>query len=108
MRRSFGANKLYSKVFFEHLRKLFQRGYSIEFFPEGGRTRTGRLLSPRPGIISMIIKSFQDMDERDVKFLPISITYEKVLEGKSYLRESKRRKKEKESIFSIFLSLIHI
>ena len=105
MRRSFGANKLYSKVFFEHLRKLFQRGYSIEFFPEGGRTRTGRLLSPRPGIISMIIKSFQDMDERDVKFLPISITYEKVLEGKSYLRESKRRKKEKESIFSIFSTI---
>ena len=46
MRRSFGPNKLYSKVFFEHLRKLFQRGYSIEFFPEGGRTRTGRLLPP--------------------------------------------------------------
>ena len=53
----------------------------------------------------MIIKSFQDMDERDVKFLPISITYEKVLEGKSYLRESKRRIKEKESIFSIFSTI---
>ena len=105
MRRSFGPNKLYSKVFFEHLRKLFQRGYSIEFFPEGGRTRTGRLLSPRPGIISMIIKSFQDMDERDVKFLPISISYEKVLEGKSHLKESRGQKKKKESLTSIFSTI---
>ena len=105
MRRSFGPNKLYSKVFFEHLRKLFQRGYSIEFFPEGGRTRTGRLLTPRPGIISMIIKSFQDMDERDVKFLPISISYEKVLEGKSHLKESRGQKKKKESLTSIFSTI---
>ena len=37
MRRSFGNNKLYSRVFYEHLRKLLQRGSSIEFFPEGGR-----------------------------------------------------------------------
>tara|TARA_B100000242_G_scaffold95941_1_gene65658 strand:+ start:123 stop:2192 length:2070 start_codon:yes stop_codon:yes gene_type:complete len=105
MRRSFGPNRLYSKVFFEHLRKLFQRGYSIEFFPEGGRTRTGRLLTPRPGIISMIIKSFQDMDERNVKFLPISINYEKVLEGKSHLKESRGQKKKKENLSSIFSTI---
>ena len=105
MRRSFGPNKLYSKVFFEHLRKLFQRGYSIEFFPEGGRTRTGRLLPPRPGIISMIIKSFQDMDDRDVKFLPISISYEKVLEGKSHLKEAKGQKKKKENLTSILSTI---
>ena len=84
MRRSFGGNKLYSVIFYEHLRKLMQRGHSIEFFPEGGRSRSGKLMPPRPGIISMILRSFLDMDEKQVSFIPISMNYEKVLEGNSY------------------------
>ena len=102
MRRSFGNNKLYSRVFYEHLRKLLQRGSSIEFFPEGGRSRSGRLLPPRPGIISMIIRAFQDMDEKPVKFVPISMNYEKVLEGNSYHKEVMGDTKKKESLRSIF------
>ena len=53
----------------------------------------------------MIIKSFQDMDDRDVKFLPISISYEKVLEGKSHLKEAKGQKKEKENLTSILSTI---
>ncbi len=101
MRRSFGDNKLYSRVFYEHLRKLLQRGSSIEFFPEGGRSRSGRLLPARPGIISMLVRAFQDMDEKPVKFVPISMNYEKVLEGNSYLKETLGDTKKKESLGSI-------
>jgi len=101
MRRSFGDNKLYSRVFYEHLRKLLQRGSSIEFFPEGGRSRSGRLLPPRPGIISMLIRAFQDMDEKPIKFVPISMNYEKVLEGNSYHKEAMGDAKKKESLTSI-------
>ena len=57
-----------------------QRGHSIEFFPEGGRSRSGKLMPPRPGIISMILRSFLGMDEKKVSFVPIAINYEKVLE----------------------------
>ena len=102
MRRSFSKNRLYSKVFYEHIRKLFQRGSSIEYFPEGGRSRSGRLLPPKPGITSMLIRSFQDMDEKSVKFVPISMNYEKVLEGNSYLKETMGDAKKQESLTAIF------
>ena len=102
MRRSFGNNRLYSAVFFEHLRLLMQRGNSIEFFPEGGRSRSGRLMPPRPGIISMIIRSFKGMTERPVFFVPISMNYEKVLEGNSFLKEIMGGRKRKESLKDLF------
>ena len=101
MRRSFSGNRLYSVVFYEHLRKLMQRGHSIEFFPEGGRSRSGKLMPPRPGIISMILRSFLGMDEKKVSFVPIAINYEKVLEGNSYVKEVMGANKKKESLKDI-------
>ena len=101
MRRSFSGNRLYSVVFYEHLRKLMQRGHSIEFFPEGGRSRSGKLMPPRPGIISMILRSFLGMDEKKVSFVPIAINYEKVLEGNSYIKEVMGASKKKESLKDI-------
>ena len=101
MRRSFSGNRLYSVVFYEHLRKLMQRGHSIEFFPEGGRSRSGKLMPPRPGIISMILRSFLGMDEKKVSFVPIAINYEKVLEGNSYIKEVMGANKRKESLKDI-------
>ena len=101
MRRSFSGNRLYSVVFYEHLRKLMQRGHSIEFFPEGGRSRSGKLMPPRPGIISMILRSFLGMDEKKVSFVPIAINYEKVLEGNSYIKEVMGANKKKENLKDI-------
>ena len=101
MRRSFSGNRLYSVVFYEHLRKLMQRGHSIEFFPEGGRSRSGKLMPPRPGIISMILRSFLGMDEKKVSFVPIAINYEKVIEGNSYIKEVMGANKKKESLKDI-------
>ena len=105
MRRSFVKNKLYSIIFFQYLKRLMMRGSSIEFFPEGGRSRTGLSLPPRPGLISMILRSFAGLKIDNVKVVPTYIGYEKIIEGKSYLSELLGRKKRKESLFDIFRSL---
>ncbi|MDX5387689.1 MAG: 1-acyl-sn-glycerol-3-phosphate acyltransferase, partial [Marinobacter sp.] len=42
MRRSFRDNPLYATVFNEYMHVMFTRGYSVEYFVEGGRSRTGR------------------------------------------------------------------
>ena len=52
-------------------------------------------MPPRPGIISMILRSFLGMDEKQVSFVPISINYEKVLEGNSYINEVMGAEKKK-------------
>ena len=99
MRRTFMSNTLYSTVFFEHIRALMTKGNSIEFFPEGGRSRTGLSLPSRPGLLSLIIRSYASLKNQNVKIVPVYIGYEKILEGQSYLSELAGGKKKKESIF---------
>lgn len=105
LRRSFKANALYSAVFSEYVTQLFQRGVSMEYFIEGGRSRTGRLLEPRAGMLAMTVKSFLRESRRPVVFQPVYIGYERVLEGKSYIGELSGKPKEKESIFGLIKSL---
>lgn len=105
MRRSFKNNPLYATVFNEYMHVMFARGYSVEYFVEGGRSRTGRTLQPRPGMLSMTVRSFLRDHRKPIVFIPVYIGYEKVLEGRSYLGELKGRKKENENVFSLFKSL---
>ena len=98
MRRSFMKNILYSTVFFEYIRSLMMKGNSIEFFPEGGRSRSGFSLPSRPGLLSLILRSFASIKYKKVKIVPIYIGYEKILEGQSYLSELSGAKKKRESI----------
>ena len=100
-RRSFRGNPLYSAVFSEYMAQLVSGGYSIEYFIEGGRSRTGRLLQPKGGVISMTLRAYLRQPRKPVLFQPIYIGYEKLMEGNSYLDELSGRPKEKESIWSL-------
>ena len=100
-RRSFRGNPLYSAVFSEYMAQLVSGGYSIEYFVEGGRSRTGRLLQPKGGVISMTLRAFLRQPRKPVLFQPIYIGYEKLMEGGSYLDELSGRPKEKESIWAL-------
>jgi glycerol-3-phosphate O-acyltransferase len=104
LRRSFKANALYSTVFSEYVSQLFVRGVSLEYFIEGGRSRTGRLLAPRGGMLAMTLKSFLRESRRPVMFQPVYIGYEKLIEGNSYIGELSGKPKEKESIFGVLRS----
>ena len=104
LRRSFKANALYSTVFSEYVSQLFARGVSMEYFIEGGRSRTGRLLAPRGGMLAMTLKSFLRESRRPVMFQPVYIGYEKLIEGNSYIGELSGKPKEKESIFGVLRS----
>ena len=55
MRRSFQNDTLYKAVFEEYLGQLFSKGYSVEYFIEGTRSRTGRILKPKTGLFVKIV-----------------------------------------------------
>lgn len=101
MRRSFRDNPLYATVFNEYMHVMFSRGYSVEYFVEGGRSRTGRMLQPRPGMLAMTVRSFLRDSRKPIVFIPVYIGYEKVMEGRSYLGELRGKKKQKESVFGL-------
>jgi len=96
MRRSFAGNRLYKEVFQTYLKALIQEGYPHEFFIEGGRSRTGKLRTPKMGMLSMMTQVMLDGAAPDLTFVPICITYERVLEQKSYMKEIEGDAKQNE------------
>lgn len=102
MRRTFKGNPLYTAVFNEYLHTLFSKGFPVEYFVEGGRSRTGRMLQPRTGMLAITLRSFLRSSRTPIVFVPVYIGYERVLEGRTYLGELRGASKKKESIFDIF------
>ena len=104
LRRSF-SDPFYSTVFREYMSQLIARGISLMYFIEGGRSRTGRTLEPRGGLLSMTLRSFLRQPDRPVVFQPVYIGYEKIMEGESYIGELSGKPKEKESWGGLIRSL---
>jgi glycerol-3-phosphate O-acyltransferase len=98
IRRSFRGSGLYPIVFMKYVDVMMNRGHPIEFFIEGGRSRTGRLLRPRTGMLTMTMRSFLRDTRRPVAYVPVYFGYDRLLEGESYIDELLGRPKQKESV----------
>jgi glycerol-3-phosphate O-acyltransferase len=101
IRRSFDGNDLYKQVFRNYLSYLIREGYTQEFFIEGGRSRTGKILTPKLGMLSAIVNAFIAGARRDLYLVPVSIHYGRVVEEESYKRELVGAEKEKESLLNL-------
>lgn len=108
IRRSFKGNDLYSTIMFEYVASQLASGMPVEYFVEGGRSRTGRLLQPRPGMLAMTIRAFLKYRKRPIAFIPVYIGYEKMIEGKAYLAELKGDDKKSETFFGSIKSIFNI
>ncbi len=102
MRRSFQGDAIYRAVFDEYLHQMFTKGYSVEYFIEGGRSRTGRTLSPRTGMLNMTLSSFQKDSSMPICLMPVYFGYERIIESSTYIGELAGKRKKSESIFDIF------
>tara|TARA_Y100000991_G_C21969191_1_gene348486 strand:- start:171 stop:2582 length:2412 start_codon:yes stop_codon:yes gene_type:complete len=98
IRRTFAANRLYKVIFTEYVHFLLSEGYSMSFYIEGGRSRTGRLLKPKNGLLSMVMKSAERKPSQSMVIIPVYVGYDKMLEGLSYLKELSGKAKEQESV----------
>lgn len=79
---------------------MFARGYAVEYFTEGGRSRTGRLL-PKTGMIAMTLQAQLRGVRRPPTFVPVYLGYEHVMEVNTYLKELKGSRKEKENVWQV-------
>ena len=105
MRRSFRGSPLYTAVFMKYLGAMMARGHPIQYFIEGGRSRTGRLLDPKTGMLSMTLRSYIRQPLRPVVFIPMYLGYERIMEVDSYVNELSGKPKEKESLLGFLRSL---
>lgn len=101
IKRRVKGDEIYKVVLAHYLRKLLKEGYCVEFFIEGTRSRTGKSLSPRLGMLKMIVDGVVSGAAPDAIFLPVAVTYEKVIEEKAYHQESSGAEKKKENVLAL-------
>ncbi|MBE9547657.1 MAG: 1-acyl-sn-glycerol-3-phosphate acyltransferase [Proteobacteria bacterium] len=104
VRRSFRGNVFYGEVFAKYVKVLLQEGLPIEFFIEGGRSRTGKMVMPRYGLLSMVIQAYEEGACDDLAIIPVFIGYDRILEEKSYLEELGGAPKEREKTLAVIKS----
>ena len=104
IRRSFRGRRLYPALVDGYIRKLIAEGFNVEFFLEGGRSRTGKLLEPKFGLLSMVVDASLLLPRKRVYFVPVSISYERIVEERSYVHEAEGGEKKKESVGQLLKS----
>ncbi|TVY56024.1 Dihydroxyacetone phosphate acyltransferase [Lachnellula suecica] len=98
IRRSFGDDVLYTTLVQSYIDTLLQGGFNFECFIEGGRSRTGKLLPPKFGILSFILDSILSGRVEDTIICPVSTQYDKVIETEGYVTELLGVPKKKENL----------
>ncbi|KAF9579164.1 hypothetical protein BGW38_004682, partial [Lunasporangiospora selenospora] len=101
IRRSWADDQLYTGIVHEYVQELLEGGYNIECFIEGTRSRTGKLLPPKLGVLKIIMDAMHSNRVKDCYIVPISIGYDKVIETETYINELLGIPKEKESLWQV-------
>jgi glycerol-3-phosphate O-acyltransferase len=96
IRRSFRGDRIYSATMAAYVKRLLQDGFTQEFFIEGGRSRTGKLLAPKFGMLTLEVEAWLTGVRPDAYFAPVSLSYEKIVEAGAYQRELLGGEKQKE------------
>lgn len=101
LRRTFDGDPLYSAVFRSYVQHLIKDGITQEFFIEGTRSRTGKTLRPRLGMLRMVLEAYARGARRDLYLVPVGFTYERLVEEGSITGERGGARKQRESLFSL-------
>lgn len=104
IRRSIGNDILYYKLLFKYISLLLKENGTQEFFIEGGRSRNGKLQNPKLGLLTLEIDSFLEGGSLDICFVPVAISYDRILEENAYFDEITGGGKKKESLFEVLRS----
>jgi len=98
IRRSFKEDALYKFVLHQYIDYLVEKRFSLEWYIEGGRSRSGKLLPPRYGLLAYVVDAYRRGKSEDVVLLPVSITYDQIQDISEYLHEHRGVAKERESL----------
>lgn len=105
VRRSFKGNRLYREVLKRYMGNLLTHKFNIAFFLEGTRSRNGKLAPPKYGVLNMLLEAyFENLIPKNTKFVPVSLSYDKLTEDQAHIRELEGGKKPSENMLNVFKS----
>ncbi len=105
IRRSFKDNPLYKFVLRQYIDYLIEKRFSLEWYVEGGRSRSGKLLPPRLGLLAYVADAYRRGKSEDVYLIPVAIAYDQIQDVGDYVAEQRGAAKQKES-FGWFLGVL--
>ena len=98
IRRTFKDNSIYKYVLQAYFACLIERRLPLEWYIEAGRSRTGKLLTPRYGLLGYAADALAAGKSEDIYLIPISISYDHVQEMDAYAAEQGGASKERETL----------
>jgi len=98
IRRSIKDDAVYKLALRSYLGYLVERRYNLEWYLEGGRSRTGKLRPPRLGVLAYLVEAFRERDVDDVFLVPVSIAYDHLAEVAAMAAEEHGAEKKPESL----------
>ncbi len=101
IRRDFKGDRLYAATVDAYIRRLIKDGWSLEFFLEGGRSRTGKLLSSKLGLLNIVVDAALQETLHPIAFVPVHIGYDRTMEDFELALEKAGAPKERESARSL-------
>lgn len=104
IRRTFGSDVLYKEIFREYVTVLLEEGFDLEFFIEGGRSRNGKIGQARLGLLGVAVDAVLSGRVPDLIVAPISMQYDRVVEGSSYSKQLLGAPKPRESLGGLLAS----
>jgi glycerol-3-phosphate O-acyltransferase len=105
IRRTFKDNEVYKFVLRQYIDYLIEKRFPLEWYVEGGRSRSGKLLPPRFGMLAYVVDAYRRGKSEDVILIPVSIAYDQIQDVGEYVAEQRGARKERES-FSWFLGVL--
>jgi glycerol-3-phosphate O-acyltransferase len=105
IRRTFKDNEVYKFVLRQYVDYLIEKRFSLEWYVEGGRSRSGKLLPPRLGLLAYVVDTYRRAKSDDVFLIPVSIAYDQIQDVGDYVAEQRGGAKERES-FGWFLGVV--
>jgi len=98
IRRRIADNPVYRYTLREYIGYLVEKRFNLEWYIEGGRTRTGKLLPPRLGLLAYVADAFWQGRTEDVMLLPVAIAYDQLHEVSAFAHEARGGSKQKENL----------
>ncbi len=98
IRRSFGDDRIYKASLEEYFAHLLSKRFNLEWYFEGGRTRTGKLRPPKYGLLAYVANAIRTNRAPDAMLVPVSITYERMAEVGAVAAEQTGAKKQPEGL----------
>jgi glycerol-3-phosphate O-acyltransferase len=98
IRRSFQDDEIYKMVVREYLGWLASQRLNLEWYMEGGRSRTGKLRPPKYGLLRYLVDAIESGGADDMMLVPVSTTYDQMHEVSSMAAEEAGGVKAKEGL----------